>query len=202
MELPNLSLEICFRNILGAKGYEKFIVAFKKIDCNLHSLMRFSEAELIREYGMTANQVTKVKSSLALINFYNLEDSNNLKQVRSSKNIYQILRPYFDGLSHEEFYVILLNRGNRVIGVERISIGGVAGTVVDVKIIFKKALDVLAENIILAHNHPSGNLTPSISDKQITQKIKTAAKTMDIHLLDHLIMTDYNYCSFADEGIL
>lgn len=105
-------------------------------------------------------------------------------------------------IPHEEFWVLLLNRANRVIKKQQISLGGVHGTVADPKIIFKIALEELASGIIVAHNHPSGNLTASQQDIDLTKKLKEAGKLLEIQLLDHLIIAGKNYYSFADEGIL
>lgn len=103
-------------------------------------------------------------------------------------------------IPHEEFWILLLNRANRVIKPVQISRGGVAGTVADPKIIFKHALDQLASAIILAHNHPSGNLQPSQADIQLTKKLVEAGKWLDLPVLDHLILSDHAYYSFGDEG--
>jgi DNA repair protein RadC len=105
-------------------------------------------------------------------------------------------------LPHEEFWVIFLTRSNTVIKTECISRGGISGTVVDLRLILKPAIECLASGIILSHNHPSGNLKPSLEDINLTKKIKEAARLMDISVQDHLIVGDQNYFSFADEGIL
>ena len=105
-------------------------------------------------------------------------------------------------MQHEEFWILLLNRANQVIRQENISIGGVAGTIVDAKVIFKKALDFSASYIILCHNHPSGNLRPSHADVTTTKKLKDAGTLLDIKVLDHLIISDRGYFSFADEGMM
>ncbi|MGB1217429.1 MAG: JAB domain-containing protein, partial [Saprospiraceae bacterium] len=123
-------------------------------------------------------------------------------QIRSSKDAFQILAPMVMDLPHEEFWILLLNRANKVVAKEQVSIGGVTGTVVDAKIIFRKALSSLACGIILCHNHPSGNLNPSQADLQITKKLKQAGETLEINVLDHLIITENGYFSFADEGRL
>ena len=102
----------------------------------------------------------------------------------------------------EEFWVIYLNRSNRIIDKKRISQGGINGTVTDIKVIMKNAIEMLASSFIICHNHPSGNLTPSTADHEITKKIKEAAGLMDIQLLDHIIVTDKSHYSFADEGII
>ena len=103
---------------------------------------------------------------------------------------------------HEEFWILLLNRANEVLRPVQISAGGVSGTVADPRLIFKVGLEYLASGLILAHNHPSGNLTPSQADKDLTLKLKEAGRFLDIPVLDHLIVTDRTYLSFADEGIL
>ena len=105
-------------------------------------------------------------------------------------------------LPHEEFWILLLNRGNRVMAREQVSIGGVTGTVVDAKVIFKKALLGQATSIILCHNHPSGTLRPSQADIDITKKLKAAGETLEIMVLDHLIISELGYYSFADEGMM
>ena len=105
-------------------------------------------------------------------------------------------------LKHEEFHVLYLNRGNYVLQKKQISIGGISGTVADGKIIFKTALELNASGIILAHNHPSGRLNPSEQDRKLTQQLKEFGKLIDIDILDHLIISESGYYSFADEGMI
>jgi len=105
-------------------------------------------------------------------------------------------------LPHEEFWIVYLNNANKVLAREKISAGGITGTLVDTRIIFKKGLEVMATAVILCHNHPSGTLKPSESDLQLTRKIKEAGTILDIRILDHLIITDSSFYSFADEGKL
>ena len=123
-------------------------------------------------------------------------------KITSSKHAFNTLRSKLTDLPHEEFWVVFMNRSNTVIKTECISRGGISGTVVDVRLILKPAIHYLASSIILAHNHPSGNLKPSHEDIHLTKKIKEAAKLMDIGLQDHLIIGDQAYFSFADEGLL
>jgi DNA repair protein RadC len=125
-----------------------------------------------------------------------------LNQIRSSADVKDLLVPYFANLNHEEFFYILLNRSNRVLKIEQLSKGGISGTVTDVRILFKNAVLASASGVVVAHNHPSGNLNPSESDTKITAKIKEAGNLLDIQLLDHLIIYDSNYYSFADNGML
>lgn len=124
-------------------------------------------------------------------------------QIKTSKDSYEIFLRYFLTIEHcESMYLLLLNRANKVLGIKHISTGGTSGTVCDPKIIFQVALKGNASNIILAHNHPSGNLDPSGADRTLTAKIVSAGKFLDLPLLDHLIVTSESYYSFADEGCL
>lgn len=125
-----------------------------------------------------------------------------LQAISSSKVAAEMLYPIIMDKPHEAFTIMYLNNANKVIQIEIVSEGGITATVVDIKVILKKALLHLASKIILAHNHPSGNLTPSAADKNITQKIKAAAQTLEIDVLDHLIIGRNEYYSFADEGDL
>lgn len=123
-------------------------------------------------------------------------------KINSSKDAFDILNTRLSDLTHEEFWILLLNRSNTVIKTECISKGGISGTVVDIRLILKPALEYLASGIILCHNHPSGQLKPSEQDISITKKIKESTKLFDLCLLDHLIIGNQSYYSFADEGIL
>lgn len=123
-------------------------------------------------------------------------------KITGSKDAADVFTPLLGDLNHEEFWVMLLNRGNKIIDTFMVSQGGVSGTVIDVRMILKIALEKLASSIILCHNHPSGTMQASDSDLQITKKIKEAATVMDITVLDHLIIGQKQYLSMADEGIL
>ena len=126
------------------------------------------------------------------------------KKITSSKDAYGVFKAIWSPTIElrEEFYMLLLNRANRVLGWYCISKGGITGTVVDARILFSIALKCLSCGIILAHNHPSGNTIPSESDKKLTQKLQTAGKLLEIEVLDHLIITNDAYTSFADEGLM
>ncbi len=123
-------------------------------------------------------------------------------KITSSALAYSILKSKLSDLPHEEFWVLYMTRSNNIIKTECISRGGISGTVVDVRLILKPAIEYLASSIILAHNHPSGNLKPSQEDIRLTKKINDASKLLDISLQDHLIIGDQAYYSFADEGII
>ena len=112
------------------------------------------------------------------------------------------MQPIIGYLPHEEFWVLFLNNSNKVLAKHQVSKGGLTATVVDVRLLFKRALELASVAMIICHNHPSGKLTPSEADKQLTQKIKNAGLTLDVKLLDHLIITEKDYFSFADEGQL
>jgi len=124
------------------------------------------------------------------------------KQITSSADVFEVMQPKIGDISHEEFWILLLNKANKIISKHDISKGGVSGTVADSRIIFKLAVDSLASSVILCHNHPSGNLTPSELDIKLTKKLKEFGEMMEIPIYDHLIITDSEYYSFADNGIL
>lgn len=123
-------------------------------------------------------------------------------QIRGSQDAFNAIGSLLSDLLHEEFWILLLNRANRVIGKEQISSGGMTGTVVDAKIIFRKAIEGRACAIILCHNHPSGNLSPSQADIDLTRKLVKAGEMVELPVLDHLIIGGTSYWSFADEGML
>lgn len=126
-------------------------------------------------------------------------------RITSSSDIHKIWRQVWDADKIElieEFKVLLLNRANKVLGVFDVSSGGITGTVADPRIILSAAIKANAVNIVLAHNHPSGNLLPSQADEQLTAKIKEAARYLDLHIIDHMIITAEGYYSFSDEGLL
>jgi DNA repair protein RadC len=126
------------------------------------------------------------------------------EKITSSKQSYEFIKKFYQGdiEIYESFFLLLLNNSCQTIGYAKISQGGITGTVVDVRIIAKYVVDTLATTVILAHNHPSGNLMPSQADKNITDKIKQSLKLFDVTVLDHIILTEESYYSFADEGIL
>ncbi len=123
-------------------------------------------------------------------------------KIRSSRDAFNYIKADLSDLKHEEFYVILLNRANEIIGKSQISKGGLSGTIADGKVIFSKALESKASALILAHNHPSGQLKPSEEDKKLTKSYIAFGKYIDLHILDHLIIADDNYYSFADDGLM
>jgi DNA repair protein RadC len=174
----------------------------QSVDYNLHDLARLSVKDLTKLKGIGEAKAITIIAALELGRRRKDTDPEEKPKVTSSKDGFELIRSHLQDIHHEEFWVILLNRANRVVKKHQISQGGVAGTVADPKIIFKLALQELASGIILAHNHPSGNLTASQADIDLTKKLKEAGKLLEIQVLDHLIIAGQKYFSFADEGLL
>lgn len=172
------------------------------VENNLNELAKFEPKDFMKFHGIKTAKAVTIAAALELGRRRQLADIKERPQVRSSRDSYNLIAPILQDLPHEEFWILLLNRANRILSREQISLGGVAGTVVDAKIIFRKALQGQASSIILIHNHPSGNLRPSQADVEITRKLKTAGKAIDIPVLDHLIISERGYYSFADEGLM
>ena len=169
---------------------------------NLNNLGKLTVKDLMKFKGIGEAKAISVVAALELGKRRKQEEISSSQSIKSSKDVYEIFEPLVSDLPHEEFWILLLNRSNRIIDKSKVSQGGVAGTVIDTKLIMKSAIENLASSIILCHNHPSGNLNPSGSDIDITNKIKTAANCLDMKLLDHIIVADHSYYSFLDEGKL
>ena len=169
---------------------------------NLDDLARFTVKDLMKIKGIGEAKAIAIVSALELGRRRKDSGATDRPKIAVSKDAYDLLKGDLMDIPHEEFWLLLLNRANRVIKKHKISLGGVHGTVADPKIIFKTALEELASGIIVAHNHPSGNLTPSQQDIDLTRKLKEAGKLLEIQLLDHLIVAGKQYYSFADEGLL
>lgn len=167
----------------------------------LNSLGKMSLAQLTNFKGIGEAKAIAIIAALELGRRRRAEDSVELTKITSSKIVFEIMQPVIGELAHEEFWVIFLNNSNKVISKSQLSIGGISGTIVDVRLVFKLALETGATALILCHNHPSGALHPSEADKQITKKMKLAGDSLDVKVLDHLIITETKYFSFADEGI-
>lgn len=171
-------------------------------DNNLNVLARLSIKELMKVKGIGEAKAISIVAALELGRRRKESDTDEKPKITSSKDAYDHIKSELLDIPHEEFWILLVNRANRIIKKHQISLGGVAGTVADPKIIFKLALEELASGIILVHNHPSGNLSASQADVDLTKKIKEAGKLLEIQVLDHIIIAGKNYFSFADEGIL
>ncbi|MEA5256781.1 DNA repair protein RadC [Arcicella aquatica] len=177
-------------------------VILQSVNNDLNQLARLSVKDLAKFKGIGEAKAITIVSALELGRRKKNTEKTERPRIRCSADAYEVLKPHLSDLQHEEFWVILLNRANDVMKCERVSIGGVSGTIADPKMIFKVALEHLASGIILSHNHPSGNLSPSQVDKDLTQKLRAGGQHLDIPVLDHLIFTDKKYFSFADEGML
>ena len=169
---------------------------------NLNELGKLSIKDFKTVKGIGEAKAITLISALELGRRRKSSESREKYKIGSSNDAFLYMQPFLEDLSYEEFWVIYMNRSNRVIDQLKISQGGISGTVIDVRIILKHGIEKLASTLIICHNHPSGNLQPSKSDIQITTKLKEAAKFHDIDVLDHLIISDSLYYSFADEGIM
>ncbi len=169
---------------------------------DLNLLAKASVAELKKFKGIGEAKAINIASAFELGRRRKEYESVEKPRIATSNDAFKLLNKKLSDLPHEEFWILLLNRANSVIKMELISKGGVSGTVVDARLILKPAIETLASGIILCHNHPSGQVKPSEQDISLTKKIKESARIMDINLLDHIIIGEQKYLSFADEGIL
>ena len=168
---------------------------------NLNTLGKMSVSQLMQFKGIGEAKAISIAAALELGRRRRAEDAIELKKITSSKAVFDIMQPIIGELPHEEFWVLYLNNSNKVIYKAQLSKGGITGTVVDIRIIFKIAFEQNATGLILSHNHPSGKLMASEADLKITKRIKEAGQTLEIQVLDHLIITENGYLSFQDEGI-
>lgn len=168
------------------------LARFSKL--TLHDLKKFK--------GVGEAKAVSVLAALELGRRRKDSDKPERNKLTSSQQVYQHMRPYLQDLSHEEFYVLLLNRANEILQTRQISVGGMSGTVADGKVIFRNAIEAGAHAMILVHNHPSEQLKPSDADRTLTRKMIEFGKYIDLPVLDHLIFTDNGYFSFADNGMI
>jgi len=178
------------KRILSSVNYK--LNALGKL--NLHELKKFK--------GVGEAKAISIAAALELGRRRKESQGETSPTITSSRDAYREVEDVLNDLQHEEFWVILLNRSNRIIAKKNISKGGVSGTVADAKLIFREAIEKLASSIILCHNHPSGNLKASQADLKLTNKLSEAGKTIDIAVLDHIIVGNHDYLSLADEGYL
>ena len=193
--------------LIGSGSRNESAVALSKrilasVNNNLSSLGKQSLAQLMEFKGIGEAKAITIAAALELGRRRKEESPLELVKVTSSKVMYQEMYPIIGELAHEEFWVVYLNNANKIIFKAQLSKGGITGTVVDVRLVFKIALEQNAVAIVLAHNHPSGKLQASEADIQVTKRIKNAGLQLDISVLDHIIVTEHSYFSFADEGIL
>lgn len=168
---------------------------------NWHELSKTSLNDLMKYKGIGEAKAISIATALEIGRRRAAQNTLERKKITSSREAFEVFYPFLSDLSTEEFWAIFLNQNNKILTTERLTQGGINQSVVDVRVLFKKALELSATAIIVAHNHPSGNLLPSESDRQITEKIRAAGSIMNVQLLDHLIITQNDFYSFNDEGI-
>lgn len=189
----------------GNKNETAVQLAQRILNSNQNSINQLAKLQLndLKKYkGVGEAKAVTIAAALEIGRRRIEETTVDKIKITSSKHAYEVIQSKLSDLPHEEFWAIFMNRSNTIIKTECISKGGVSGTVVDVRLILKPAIECLASGIILAHNHPSGNLKPSHEDVLLTKKVKEAAKLLDLIIQDHLIIGDQTYFSFADEGVL
>lgn len=193
--------------LIGSGNNEQSAVELSKhildsVDHNLSSLSKLSIHDLLKFKGIGEAKAISIIAALELGRRRKDSEAPERNKISSSADAYNYMYESLVDVAHEEFWTIYLNRANIIIKKEKTTSGGITGTVVDARLIFKTAVEHLACGIILVHNHPSGNKEPSQADKQLTQKLKEAGKLLDIPVIDHIIFTDNGYFSFADEGLI
>lgn len=193
--------------LIGSGTRSKSAVALcqeilQSVDNDLNQLAKLSVHDLMKFKGIGEAKAISIAAALEIGRRRKSETFEKSQSISSAKDVFTVMQSYFEDLEHEEFYAIILSRANKIKSIELISKGGVSGTVADGKIIFKKALEKTASALILCHNHPSGNLKPSNSDIELTKKMVSFGANIDLPILDHLIITNEGYFSFADEGMM
>lgn len=172
------------------------------VDANLNALGKLTLQQLINFKGIGEAKAISILAAMELGRRRRAEEAVELNKITSSKATFELMQPIIGELPHEEFWVLYLNNSNKVLSKSQQGKGGITGTFVDLRLVFKTAFELGATALILCHNHPSGNLKPSEADKKLTQKLKVAGENLDIQVLDHLIVTENGYFSFADEDLL
>ncbi|WP_432411625.1 RadC family protein [Rasiella sp. SM2506] len=193
--------------LIGSGSREESAVELSKrilagANNNLNTLGKMDVKELMHYKGIGEAKAITIVAALELGRRRSGEEGLKQKKITSSQSVFELLQPIIGELPHEEFWIIYLNNSNKVLQTTQLSKGGITGTLVDVRLVFKNALQLGAVAVILGHNHPSGTLKPSNADKTLTQKLKIAGESLDIKVLDHLIVTENSYFSFADENLL
>ncbi|MFT4832846.1 MAG: DNA repair protein RadC [Psychroserpens sp.] len=169
---------------------------------NLNELGKLSIKQLMQFKGIGEAKAVTIAAALEMGRRRRGESAQKITKISSSKSVFELLQPIMGELPHEEFWIVYLNNANTVMHFALLSKGGITGTLVDVRLVLKQALELGAVGLILAHNHPSGTLKPSEADRQVTNKLKVAAEALDIKVLDHVIITQQDYFSFADNVML
>lgn len=172
------------------------------VDHSWHQLSLLTTKELTKFKGVGEVKAITIAAALEIGKRRATQEIPDKPKIAGSKDAYQILKLHLEDLRTEEFWALFLNQSNKVIHIEQLTQGGINQSIVDIRILFKAALDHFSTGIIISHNHPSGNLKPSQEDISVTKKIREAGTLLNIQLLDHLIITQNSYLSFADEGLL
>ncbi|HCA05976.1 DNA repair protein RadC [Chryseobacterium sp.] len=172
------------------------------VNNNWHQLSLLSSKDLMKFKGVGEVKAISIIAALEIGKRRSVQEIPYRPIISNSSDAYLILKNHLTDLRTEEFWAVFLNQSNKVVHISKLTQGGISQSIVDVRILFKTALDHFSTGIIIAHNHPSGSLQPSTEDLNITQKIKEAGNTLSIQLLDHIIITQDTYCSFSDEGLL
>jgi len=193
--------------LIGSGSKDETAVELSKrilssIKNNLNELGKLSVDDLIKFKGIGQAKAITIITALELGRRRSLETALEKIKITSSRSVFDVMQPILGELEHEEFWIIYLNNANKIQLKTQLSKGGITGTMVDTRLVFKRALELAATGIILCHNHPSGTLKPSSSDISLTKKIKLGGEVLDVKVLDHLIITEKDYFSFADENIL
>lgn len=193
--------------LIGSGNKDESAVELSKrilsgVDNSLSDLGKLSLEQLMRFKGIGEAKAITIAAALEIGRRRRGEAPNKITRISSSHDVFKILQPLLGDLPHEEFWVVYLNNSNKILHKELLSKGGITGTLVDIRLVLKRALEFGAIGLVLAHNHPSGALKPSKVDKELTDKLKLAAGALDIMVLDHLIITEKAYFSFADEHLL
>jgi DNA repair protein RadC len=192
--------------LIGSGSRNESAVSLSKrillsVNNNLNALGKLSLKQLMEFKGIGEAKAVTIAAALELGRRRRTAEMPDFFKITSSKAVFEIMQPIIGDLLHEEFWVLYLNNANKVIHKAQLSKGGITGTIVDVRLIFKLALEHNATAIILSHNHPSGKLVASDADREITKKLTFAGEQLDIKVLDHIIITEKGYLSFQDEGI-
>lgn len=189
----------------GRKGVSAFDMAGMILkDCNhqLSTLKKQTLHDLLKYEGVGIAKATTLMAAIELGKRIENSTALTLDKINGPDSVYRLMTPLLSHLDHEEFWVIFLNNSNKVVHKMQLSKGGITATLVDIRLLLRKALEVAAISIVLCHNHPSGNNQPSRADIEITEKIIKAASVFDIRVIDHLIITDHGFFSFASENKL
>ncbi len=169
---------------------------------NLNELAKYKMADFIKIKGIGQAKAISILAAMELLRRRSSEAIRRNPRISSSLDVYDQMKEHLLDLEHEEFWILILNRANLIVRKERVSVGGLSGTVADPKVIFSRALENQGSSLVMVHNHPSGNSKPSQADRSLTRKMVQAGKSLDLPILDHLIFTDLGYYSFADEGLI